>query len=38
MGIQIKGRCESAVIEQTMGYHASFYTLGTAVIKPKSRR
>lgn len=31
MGIQIKDQCESAVIEQTMGYRASFYTLGTAL-------
>lgn len=37
MGIQIKEQCESAVIEQTMGQNALFYTLGTAVIKPKGR-
>lgn len=33
MGIQIKEQCESAVTEQTMGYNALFYTLGTVVIK-----
>lgn len=33
----MKAQCECAVIEQTMGYKALFYTLGTAVIKPKGR-
>lgn len=31
----MKAQCECAVIEQTMGYKALFYTLGTVVIKPK---
>lgn len=31
----MKAQCERAVIEQTMGFKALFYTLGTVVIKPK---
>lgn len=37
MGIQIKEQYESAVTEETMGYNALFYTLGTVDIKPKGR-
>jgi len=36
-GIQIKEQHESTVIEQTMGHHALFYTLGTVVVKLKRK-
>lgn len=32
----MKAQCERAAMEQTMGYKALFYTLGTVVIRPKA--
>lgn len=37
MGILIKKQRESAVMEQTTGHNAAFYSLGAVVIKLKGR-